>query len=115
MNYSKYRNTAKSKLGKYGADCVVVRTSDEKYNPETNEYERQSEEIKGKCLVTSFDASDVDGTNVKAGDVRIMAVLDKEPETGDFITVGTRTYSVVSWSEQNPNSDTAIFYTIQGR
>ena len=115
MNYSKYKTIAKNKLSKYGTDCVIIRKSGERYNAETNEYENETTEIQGKCLVSSYNAQNIDGTNIKSGDLKIMAVLDSEPKTGDVIKISDKVYSVISWTEQNPNKDEAIFYTIQGR
>lgn len=115
MNYSKYRSKAKSKISQYGGECVIERAGSEKYNPETNEYEAEKTEIKGKCLVSAYDVSNIDGTNIKAGDIKVMASLDSAPVTGDQIQIGGKTYTVISWSELNPDGNTNIYYTIQAR
>lgn len=115
MNYEKYASKAKSKISKYGGDCVIVRKSEETYNPETNEYEAEEERIEGKCLVSSYDASNIDGTNIKSGDIKVMAVLGSAPKTGESIEISGKTYTVISWSELNPDGAKNIYYTIQAR
>jgi len=84
MNYAELARTARRLLGKNGTKCILVNSSGNPpvYNPATNEYEKQEERFDGICIITSYEEKLIDGTVIKAGDVKIMAVLPGEPKPG---------------------------------
>lgn len=115
MNYSKYAKITKQKLTQYGGDCVITRKSAETYNPETNEYESTVIKINGKGIISNYSVENIDGTNVLAGDVNIMAVFDDAPKINDELKIGDKEYHIVNFTELNPNGLSSIYYNIQAR
>ena len=59
--------------------------------------------------------TNINGTTIKAGDVNIMCIFDSKPEVNDVIQFGTKEYNCVSIDEVNPDGNTVLYYTIQGR
>lgn len=115
MNYSKYAKIAKQKLTQYGGDCVITRKIEETYNPQTNEYENTVIKINGKGVISNYSVENIDGTNVLAGDVSIMAVFDDTPKINDELKIGDKEYHIVNFTELNPNGSSSIYYKIQAR
>lgn len=115
MNYSKYADKVYKKLSQYGGDCLITRQGSGNYNPETDEYDDEQIEIKGKCLVSFYDAKNIDGTNIKSGDIKVMASLSAAPKTGDAIKIESEIFTVINWSALKPNGNLAVYYTIQAR
>lgn len=116
MNYQTYANIAVEKISQYGGEVVIVRKEGEIYNPETNEYESEEVRIKGKGILSYYGSSFINGSTVQNGDVKIMCYFENgSPKAGDVITVGAKTYNVISIQECNPDGNCSIYYTIQGR
>lgn len=115
MNYIKYANKAYSKIKQYGSPITIIRSGSRVYNPETNEYEDNGEKINGYSLLNNFNQKNIDGTNIKFGDVLFFASLEKPPKTNDSVLFNGKTYTVVNVSVFAPNGVTDIFYNIQAR
>lgn len=70
----------------------------------------------GKGVVTSFKIGEIDGTNIKVGDKKIvLESVFPEPRTGDKITVGSTDYNVVAPLMVSRPTDTTIVYFVQVR
>ena len=116
MNYQKYADKAYEKIKKYGSPIVIKQKGDEKeYNPDTDEYEGVEVEIKGVAIQRSFDQKNVDGSNVKFGDILFMACLDGTPKSNDTVVYGGKEYTVLDVKVMNPNGEKQIFFNIQAR
>lgn len=116
MNYDKYRKIAENKIKQYGGKCFIIRKgADEVYNPTTCQYESTEEIIEGSAVMSTFDVSQVNGTSILSGDVKLMCTFPKEPLITDKVTFGSKTYTIVSIQPMNPNGSCTIIYDIQAR
>jgi len=125
VNYGSMAATAKRRIGSNGTRCILVNSSGNPpvYNPATNEYEEQKERFDGYCIVTSYEDKLIDGTVIKAGDRKVMAVLSGEPKPGlSSLEVYDKkgkilkdTYQVINPTKVNPDAMTVILYRLQCR
>ena len=116
MNYEIYGKVAVEKISQYGGDLRIIRKTDEKYNPDTNEYESEGEIINGKGLLSYYDETFMNGSTVQNGDVRFMCIFfNGSPKTSDVIEFGNKKYNVINVNEFNPNGNYVIYYKVQAR
>lgn len=115
MNYKPYADKANGKLAKYGATIEVHRAGKQVYNPETNSYTNSGETFSGKAVQMLYDQRDIDGTNIKKGDVKFLAQLPKRPQSNDTVTFGGKTYTVINADPLNPDGTVDIIVYIQAR
>ncbi len=115
MNYQKYADKAYTKIKQYGSPITVKRAGKKEYNTATNTYTDSGEEYTGFAIQRNFNQHNIDGTNIKFGDVLFMASLNGEPMSNDTVTFGGKSYTVVSVQTMNPDGNTDIFYNIQAR
>lgn len=115
MNYSKYQTKAYAKIKQYGSVIKVIRSGGNVYNPKTNEYVKNEETISGYALQSSFKQNNIDGTNIRIGDVYFLAVLDGVPKTNDSVIFGDKSYTVVNVDILSPDGNTNIYYRLQAR
>ncbi|MCR5699657.1 MAG: hypothetical protein K6G52_08450 [Treponemataceae bacterium] len=114
-DYQKYADKARSKLKTYGSPIIINRIEQSQYNDETDEYEETTVEITGYAIQRNFDQRNIDGTNIKFGDVLFMASVNGEPKSNDTVKFQGNDYTVIDVKAMNPNGKTAIFYNIQAR
>ena len=116
MNYQKYAEKALEKITQYGAPCKILRrTGDGAYNPETNEYESEIIEITGNAIDGVYSLANIDGTNIRASDIRLMASFVEEPKVDDKLYWGAKEYTIVSIRNIKPDGKTVIYYDVQCR
>ena len=115
MNYQAVAKKAKTAITKNGSPCKIVRSTEDVYNPDTNEYEKKEQVISGVAIQESYAAKMIDGTVIRSGDIKFMCALDGEPKEGDVLEFVGKRYSAVSVLSLNPDGKTAIIYTVQGR
>lgn len=115
MNYQKYADKAFSKLKKYGSPITVKRSGKKVYDKTTNTYIDNGEEFSGVAIQRNFDQRNIDGTNIKFGDVLFMAQLKKRPQSNDSVVFGGKTYTVIKVDPMNIDGSVDIFVNIQAR
>lgn len=115
MNYQKYAGKAYEKISKYGSPITFKRAGKKVYNPATNTYEDKGEEFSGYAIQRNFSLKNIDGKNIRFGDVLFMASLDKRPLQNDEITFMGKKFTVVNCDPMNPDGTTDIFFNIQAR
>lgn len=115
MNYVPYANKAYEKIKKYGSSITITRSGNAEYNSATDEYDDKGEQIVGVAIQRNYDQRDIDGTNIRMGDINFMASLDGKPQSNDVIEFEGNNYTVVRAVPMNPNGKTDIFWTIQAR
>lgn len=113
--YDKYAEKASSKIRKYGSPITVRRSGMRVYDGDTNTYDDSGDELVGVAIQRNFDQRNIDGTNIRFGDVLFMACLDGRPKSGDGVSFGGRTFTVVSVEPMCPDGSTDIFVRIQAR
>jgi hypothetical protein len=125
INYVKLQSRAKKLIGPNGTRCVLLNPSGKPpvYNPQTNEYDTSDERFDGFCIVSGYEDKLVDGTVIKVGDRKVMAVLDGEPKPGlSKLEVYDKTgkilkekFNVVNPTKVSPDATTVILYRLQCR
>lgn len=114
--YANLAATARRLLAQFGTDATLTRTTTGAYNPVTGTASQATATYSCKAARFDYAQRDVDGTMIKTGDQRIyMDVQDMVmPQTGDTITLGDRTYVVVTARSIDP-ALTAVLYDVQAR
>lgn len=115
MNYQKYADKAFSKLKQYGSPITIKRSGKKVYDKTTNTYIDNGEEFSGVAIQKNFDQKNIDGTNIKFGDVQFMAQLPKSPQSNDTVVFGGRTYTVINVDPMNVDGNVDIFVNIHAR
>lgn len=115
MNYTKYAQKAYEKIKKYGSPITIIRSGNKVYNPQNNEYEDIGEKINGYSLLNNFNQKNIDGTNIKFGDVLFFASLEKTPKSNDTILFNDKSYTIIDVNVFSPDGKTNIFYNIHAR
>ena len=115
MNYQKYADKAYQKLKKYGAPIVVKRAGKKVYNKETNTYIDNGKQFNGVAIQRNYNQKDIDGVNIKFGDVLFMAQMEERPQSNDTVTFSGKTYTIINVSPMNVDGSIDIFVNIQAR
>ena len=115
MSYDKYAKKAYAKLKQYGSPITIKRSGRKVYDKTTNTYIDNGEEFSGVAIQRNFDQKNIDGTNIKFGDVLFMAQLPKRPQSNDTVVFGDMSYTVVNVEPMNVDGRTDIFVNIQAR
>lgn len=114
MNYQAIKNKAYLMLKKYGSECSLHIQTEKTYNAETNCYEGEEEIVNGVAIINSYDSRHIN-EEIKAGDVKILCVIEKKPKVDDVIFIGDTFYTVINVSEVKPNGIEVVYYEVQGR
>ncbi len=115
MSYQKYADKAYTKLKQKGSPITVKRSGEAEYDPATNTYTDSGIELSGFAIQSYYHQKDIDGTNIKVGDVKFMACLNGRPMTNDSVSFEGNTYTVVNVFPLNINGKTDIYVNIQAR
>ena len=125
IDYTASAATAKRLIGSNGTKCVLVNPDNGagEYNAETDEYIKNEKRHDGICIVSGYKDSLIDGTVIKAGDRKVIAVLPVEPKQGlpklEVYNKKTgklaETYNVISSDTVNPDLSTVIVYKLHCR
>ena len=115
MNYQKYADKAFDKLSKYGSAIKIQQAGKKVYDKTTGTYTDTGETFTGVAIQRRFDQKNIDGTNIKFGDVLFMAQLPKRPQTNDSVVFGGKTYTVINVEPMNVDGSVDIFVNIQAR
>lgn len=114
MNYESIAQKAASKIAQYGSYIVIKRGGGE-YDSENDTYTEGEQVATGSALQSSFSLHDIDGTNIKTGDIMLMASLDGAVQAGDKALYGGKVYTVVNASPLSPNGGVCIYWKLQCR
>lgn len=115
MNYQKYADKAYTKIKKYGSPITCKRSGKKVYDKATNTYVDTGKEFSGVAIQRSFDQKNIDGTNIRFGDVMFMAKMEERPQTNDTVTFGGKTYTVINADPMNVDGSVDIFVNIHAR
>jgi hypothetical protein len=125
INYRELAATARRLLGSNGTKCILKIPSGKPpvYNPATNDYDSSDAKHDGFCVVTGHDDKLIDGTVIKAGDQKVMAVLPVKPEPSlSSLEVYDKkgkilkdTYQIINATKVSPDATTVILYRLQCR
>ena len=115
MNYQKYADKAFDKIKKSGSPITCKRSGKKVYDKTTNTYTDTGEEFSGVAIQRSFTQKNIDGTNIKFGDVLFMAAMEQRPQSNDTVTFGGRNYTVINVDPLNVDGSVDIFVNIHAR
>jgi hypothetical protein len=115
MNYQKYANKAYDKIKRYGSAIIISHSGNKEYNRETDEYEEVVNSVLGVAIQRNYNQRDIDGTNIRIGDINFMASLNGKVYSNDVIEFEGNTYTVIRAIPLNPDGKTDIFWNIQAR
>lgn len=115
MNYQKYTDKAFSKIKQYGSSITITHSGQKHYSSTTNTYTDDGTKIYGVALQSNYQQRDIDGTNIRIGDIKFMASLNGKPQTNDTIEFEGKNYTVINVSVLSLDGKSDIFYTIQAR
>lgn len=113
--YAEYQKRAYSKIKQYGSPITIKRAGKMVYDKTTNTYTDSGEEYTGYAIQSSFDQKNIDGTNIKFGDILLMCSLSGVPKSNDTVTFGSKAYTVIAVDVLSPDGATNILYNIQCR
>lgn len=113
--YEKYAKKAAAKIKQYGSPITVKRSGRKVYDKATNTYTDTGAEFGGYAIQRSFDQKNIDGTNIKFGDILLMCSLNGTPRSNDTVTYGGRSYTVVNVEPLSPDGNVAVYYKVQAR
>jgi len=116
FNYTALVATASRLISNFGGVGVVTRTAGATFNPATGNYTGgTTTTITGKGVRIEFDKSEIDGSVIQAGDVRILFDADGgTPINDDNLSFNSTNYRVMNVKPQSP-SGTDIYYELQCR
>ena len=115
MNYQPYADKAYEKLEEYGSAISIKRAGKRVYDKATNTYIDNGEEFSGVAIQMNFDQRNIDGKNIKFGDVKFLAQLPKRPMSNDVVTFGNDSYTVIDVDPLNVDGSIDIICFIQAR
>ena len=118
FDYQRMAQTAKRLLTKFGAPAVLSREGgDGVYDPATGQVEGGGTQTWDcTAAVLNYDAKDIDGSLIQAGDSRVLIAPDVAtvPETGDVLNATGKTLTVVRVETLAP-AGTVLRYDAQAR
>lgn len=125
FDYGRPRGTASRLLKKFGQAAVLLRApspasagGDVNYTqPMGPQPTPVDDEYACTVVIDNFTARDRDGTNVQAGDVKLLVStegLTVVPKNSNKIRVSGQTYSIVDVTELAPGG-VAVMWTVQAR
>jgi len=116
FDYSGLQSTAIRLIQRFGKDVEFSRASGATFDPVAGEYTGGTTvTVSGKCVQTKFDKSEIDGTLIKATDIKLLFEPDQgEPLINDTCTLNGVENRVVDVMPLSP-ADTVMLYAVQLR
>ena len=115
MNYQKYADKAYEKINEYGSLITIKRSGKKVYDKTTNTYIDIGTEFSGFAFQRNFSQKQIDGTNIRFGDVLFTAQLPERPQSNDTVVFGGRNYTVIDTDPFNVDGSVDIFVNIHAR
>lgn len=112
--YQRAAATARRLLDKFGASGVVKRASAVGYDPATGGTGDGESVQACTAAVVSYDAKEIDGTNIRAGDARVLIAPTATPIAGDVIEVAGRRLVVINVNTVAP-AGLVVLHDVQAR
>lgn len=116
--YQRAAATARRLLDKFGASGAITRTTaGGGYDPATGGTGGGGggESVQAcTAAVVSYDAKEIDGTNIRAGDARVLIAPTATPIAGDVIEVAGRRLVVINVNTVAP-AGLVVLHDVQAR
>lgn len=115
MNYTALAARTEKMIARYGKPLTLRSYSAATYDPATMTYTAGSAvDVSAVGVEEQYRAEHVDGTLIKAGDVKFMVSSSVEPTTSMKLISGLVEWNIISVQAIKP-ADTALYYVIQAR
>jgi len=116
-NYTNLAKTAQRLLTNFGASVLYVDSVRNTYDPVTNTIITAAQEYSVKGAKLNYSLGNVDGENIKQGDVRLLMEargLPVTPSPDGEVLIGDVRWKVISVLEINPAA-IPVYYELQLR
>lgn len=116
-DYSAQAARVAAQIEKYGAAATLTRAKAGDYDPASGDVDDNGTSVfNTKAVRSEFKKSDVDGTQIRAGDVLLLVspTLATTPEPGDFITFDGERFNVVNSVPVKP-ATVVVLHQVQCR
>lgn len=108
-------STAGPLISQYGFTVSIKRIVHGDYRTDIQEALATPQNYTAKIVRTNFQISEIDGDNIKAGDVKaLVAVGTWEPQVGDQVTIDGEVFFVMDYWPLSPGG-VDVLYTVQLR
>lgn len=117
FDYSRSAATALRMLAKFGQKMTVKSSTDGTYNPDSGEVEGSVDATQtGDGVIFPYKLSEVnkEGSLIRMDDQQVLIKLATKPAPNDKLTVGDKTYTIISMQVLAP-AGTTILYKLQVR
>jgi hypothetical protein len=116
-NYKAMATRVSTTLAKYGAPAVLERVVRGDYDPNVGTVDIDSTQVFNTTAVRgTYRIGEVDGTKIKAGDVRLYVdpTLATEPQPGDVVVFDGARFLVINSSPVKPAA-VVVLHDVQAR
>lgn len=116
MDYEALQLDALELLSEFGAPMQVFFVENGDYDPDTGATKVEKKAIL-KGVVLPIDSSDINGTSIQAGDVRVLLSVHgatRPPKTGDYVLIGNERFSIVDHKHIAP-AGVHVLFDVQAR
>lgn len=120
FNYSRIANIALTQITRFGQSVTITRklSGSGVYNTNTGTVTKPDDEIEtGTAIVDTYKSSEIDGTLIQVGDVKLIlaAIGITEPTINDKITLADGVMFSIKKVEPLSPSGSPVIYTCQLR
>lgn len=115
MNYVELANHTKKLIAKYGKTLILRSYSAATYDPVTMTYVNGAAiDIQISAVEEAYKDYEIDGTQIRAGDMRFLASSAVVPTTSMKIVIDGAEWEIVKINPMRPGEVT-LYYEIQAR
>jgi len=114
FNYTGLKTTATNLIQNFGGTVSLVVITPGTYNTATGETDNTETETEVSGVKIDFNKNEIDGTIVKANDIKIYLPADTTISKTDKIKLSGNTYNIIDIKEVKPG-DTILYYELQVR
>jgi len=102
-------------LSTQGQEITVYRETDNAFDAVLGKSQSVTSTYTLNCVVDTYDIEELDGTNVKANDIKLLTeATDNVPAIGDLVFVGSTNKRIMNVSPVSP-AGINIIYEVQVR
>ena len=115
FNYTEIKEAANMLINRFGKNVILRKIPTNTYDPDTDSTTYDAnQDTTIKAVFEDFNSLEVDGTNIRSGDVKINCLSDNEITSEDFIIDGADRYSIINVNRVQPGPE-LIMYILQVR
>jgi hypothetical protein len=113
FDYSSLGAGAAEMIRDAGVAITLIRADD--YDTGSGEVlDSGTQRFSGHAVRDSYRLSEIDGTRIRSGDVKLYTVIGTQPERGDMLSIENETWRVEDCEAVKPGPAT-LLYIVQAR